>query len=147
MFNLAQYPKTMHFTKTISQLGLLMLIWWMGTIIKAWLHLPISGGVIGLLLLLVALMSGVFKIQWIKQGSDLILAELVLFFIPCVVGLIKYKNLLLTHGVQLIVAVILGTICVMTITAYMVYLGFKLETHLKNKTMIHQLDHSVKSKS
>lgn len=109
-----------------------MVIWWIGSLIQKIFHLPISAGVIGLLLLTAALLSGLFKLEWIKQGADLILAELVLFFVPIVVGLIKYKELFLTQGWQLIAAVVLGTMCVMVCTAYCVFLGFKLEARLKN---------------
>lgn len=126
-------PRLLNFAKTLSQILLLVLIWWLGSKIQTWFHLPISGGVIGLLLLLAALFSGLFKMSWIKQGSDLILAELVLFFIPCVVGIIKYKNLLLSSGWQLVIAVVVGTICVMVFTALTVYFGFKLERKLSNK--------------
>ncbi|ENV82692.1 hypothetical protein F941_01457 [Acinetobacter bouvetii DSM 14964 = CIP 107468] len=132
MFTLRQYPKFTHLLKTAAQLGLLVLIWWMGALIQRKFNLPISAGVIGLLLLTAALLSGLFKLQWIKQGSDLILAELVLFFVPIVVGLIKYKALFLTQGWQLIVAVVLGTVCVMVCTAYCVFFGFKLESKFKN---------------
>lgn len=134
--------KFTQFLKTLAQLSLLILIWWIGSCIQSWFNLPISAGVIGLLLLLAALLSGLFKMQWIKQGSDFILAELVLFFIPCVVGLIKYQDLLLSSGWQLILAVVLGTVCVMVFTAFTVYWGFKLEAKLKAK---HQTatDHDV----
>ncbi|WP_353142450.1 CidA/LrgA family protein [Acinetobacter pragensis] len=136
MFNLKQYPKITHLIKTLAQLGLLILIWWAGALIQKGLNLPVSAGVIGLLLLTAALLSGIFKLEWIKQGSDLILAELVLFFVPIVVGLIKYKTLFLTQGWQLIVAVVLGTICVMVCTAYCVFLGFKLEAKLKHSAKL-----------
>lgn len=136
MFNLKQHPKIAHLSKTVSQLGLLMLIWWIGALIQKGFNLPISAGVIGLLLLLVALLSGIFKLEWIKQGSDLMLAELVLFFIPCVVGLVKYKHLFLTQGWQLVVSVVIGTLFVLVVTAYTVHLGFKFEARLKQKRKI-----------
>ena len=129
-----QSPSIQYLLKTIAQLGLLILIWWLGSFIQQSLNLPISAGVIGLLLLTAALISGVFKLEWVKQGSDLLLAELVLFFVPIVVGLIKYKELLLTQGWQLAIAVIAGTICVMVCTAYCVFWGFKLEAKLKNRS-------------
>ncbi|MGE8540221.1 CidA/LrgA family protein [Acinetobacter sp. ANC 3813] len=134
MFRLPQSPHIMYLLKTTAQLGLLILIWSLGSFIQQMLKLPISAGVIGLLLLTAALISGIFKLEWIKQGSDLLLAELVLFFVPIVVGLIKYKELLLTQGWQLALAVVAGTICVMICTAYCVYWGFKLEAKLKNRT-------------
>ncbi|WP_416224503.1 CidA/LrgA family protein [Acinetobacter sp. ANC 4910] len=119
--------------KVITQLLFLIGLWWISNCIQKFFHLPLSAGVIGLILLLFALMSGVIKLVWIKSGADFILAELVLMFIPCVVGLVKYKQLFLTQGWQLILAVVVGTICVMVMTAYSVHFGFKLEHKLQQK--------------
>ena len=130
-------PKLLHLAQIILQLSFLVIIWWVASVIQRTLNLPVSAGVIGLLLVLFALLSGLFKLQWIKTGSDFILGELVLLFIPCVVGIIKYKSLFLTQGWQLILAVFIGTICVMLATAYSVYFGFKLEARLKQKHKPH----------
>lgn len=130
-------PKLLHLAQIILQLSFLVIIWWVASVIQRTLNLPVSTGVIGLLLVLFALLSGLFKLQWIKTGSDFILGELVLLFIPCVVGIIKYKDLFLTQGWQLILAVFIGTICVMLATAYSVYFGFKLEARLKQKHKPH----------
>lgn len=124
--------------KVITQLLFLIGLWWIGSFIQQFFHLPISAGVIGLILLLFALMSGIMKLVWIKSGADFILAELVLMFIPCVVGLVKYKQLFITQGWQLILAVVLGTICVMVMTAYSVHFGFKLERKLQQKHSHHK---------
>lgn len=119
--------------KVTLQIGLLILIWWIGSIIQKQFNLPISAAVIGLFMVLIGLMTGIFKLNWIKSGSDFILGELVLFFIPCFIGLMKYKNLFMTEGWQLIVVVVLGTICVMIFTAYSVHISFKLERKLKQR--------------
>ena len=129
--------KLLHIAQIILQLSFLVIIWWVASVIQRTLNLPVSAGVIGLLLVLFALLSGLFKLQWIKTGSDFILGELVLLFIPCVVGIIKYKDLFLTQGWQLILAVFIGTICVMLATAYSLYFGFKLEARLKQKHKPH----------
>ncbi|WP_333665513.1 CidA/LrgA family protein [Acinetobacter guillouiae] len=121
--------------KVTLQIGLLILIWWIGSIIQKQFNLPISAAVIGLFMVLIGLMTGIFKLNWIKSGSDFILGELVLFFIPCFIGLMKYKNLFMTEGWQLIVVVVLGTICVMVFTAYSVHIGFKLERKLKQRLL------------
>ena len=125
--------KIQYVLKVTAQLLFLIGLWWISALIQQYFHLPISAGVIGLILLLLALMSGMMKLVWIKSGADFILAELVLMFIPCVVGLVKYKQLFLTQGWQLILAVVLGTLCVMVMTAYSVHFGFKLERKLQQK--------------
>ena len=134
--------------KIIFQLSLLIFIWWIGSVLQKLLNIPVSAGVIGLFLMLFALLSGVFKLQWIKSGSDFILGELVLFFIPCVVGLIKYKHLFITQGWQMVVAVVIGTVTVMVSTAYAVHFGFKLESrlqvHHKPTTQDHPQEMEVK---
>jgi len=115
------YSSLAYFAKVIIQIGLLLIFWWIGSLLQQALNLPVSAGVIGLFLVLIGLVSGVFKLQWIKTGSDFMLAELVLFFIPCVVGLINYKSLFIAEGWQLITAIVLGTMCVMVFTAYTVH--------------------------
>ena len=130
---------SIYIAQVVLQLSLLIFIWWISSLIQHALNLPVSAGVIGLLLVFMALLSGLFKLQWIKTGSDFILGELVLLFIPCVVGIIKYKDLLLTQGWQLILSVVIGTFCVMLATAYSVYFGFKLEARLKHKSQSQQI--------
>lgn len=120
-------------SRTLLQIGILILFWWIGSLIQKQFNLPISAAVIGLFIVLIGLMTGIFKLTWIKTGSDFILGELVLFFIPCFIGLMKYKTLFMTEGWQLILAVVIGTICVMIVTAYSVHLGFKLENKLKKQ--------------
>jgi len=143
---LLSYSSLAYFAKVIIQIGLLLIFWWIGSLLQQVLNLPVSAGVIGLFLVLIGLVSGVFKLQWIKTGSDFMLAELVLFFIPCVVGLINYKSLFIAEGWQLITAIVLGTLCVMVFTAYTVHFCFKLESRLKQRSqdkMLHQ--HELKS--
>ena len=87
---------------------------------------------IGLLLLLMALLTGIFQAQWIAMAAGILLKHLVLFFIPCVVGLIQYHDLFMSQGLQLIFTVFLSTLCVLVVTAYSIYWGFKLE-HMFNQ--------------
>ncbi len=83
--------------------------------------------------MLTLLLTGLLPLHWIKAGSDLILSELVLFFVPCVVGLINYQQLFIQQGWQLVLAVLLGSLCVLIITAYSVFIGFKVEAWIKAK--------------
>ena len=124
--------------KTTAQLALLLLFWAIGHGLQQRLHVPISAGVLGLFLALAALLCGVLKLDWIKGGADFVLGELVLFFVPCVVGLLKYQALFQRQGWQLISTIAIGKVCVMVATAYAVYLGFKLEHALKQRLHAHK---------
>lgn len=132
----------LYLAQIVIQIALLVVFWWAGSLLQGWLNLPISAGVVGLFLVLLGLLSGLFKLEWIKTGSDFILGELVLFFIPCLVGLINYKTLFMTEGWQLVSAVVLGTICVMVFTAYSVHICFKLEAWFKRHHKLGQQQQS-----
>ena len=124
--------------KTTAQLALLLLFWAIGFGLQQRFHVPISAGVLGLFLALAALLCGVLKLEWIKGGADFVLGELVLFFVPCVVGLLKYQTLFQSQGWQLISTIAIGTVCVMVATAYAVSIGFKWEHVLKQRLHAHK---------
>lgn len=124
-------PQSSFFLKVIFQLGLIFLFLGLGKYVQDILNLPISAAVTGLFILLICLMIGIVKLEWIKVGSDFILGELVLFFIPCLVGLTQYQSLFLDQGWKLFVVIFLGAVCVMIFTAFSVFLGFKLERSIK----------------
>ncbi|WP_273779449.1 CidA/LrgA family protein [Acinetobacter sp. GSS19] len=121
-----------HF-KHFGQLSLLFLFWAFGLLLQRTFNLPISAGVLGLFSMLTLLLTGLLPLHWVKAGSDLILSELVLFFVPCVVGLINYQQLFIQQGWQLVLAVLLGSLCVLIVTAYSVFIGFKVEAWIKAK--------------
>lgn len=77
------------------------------------LHLPIPGSILGIVILFTLLKTGVIKLAWIEQGANWLLAELLLFFIPAAVGVMKYIPLLEHDGVRILTVVILSTLTVM----------------------------------
>lgn len=75
------------------QLALIMIFWGLGIGIQHLFDLKITGSIIGLILLLSFLLTGLLKLQSVEIAGKLLLQHLVLFFIPCVVGLIQFKEL------------------------------------------------------
>ena len=137
--NISSFAQAGHtLLKTTAQLALLLLFWAIGYGLQQRFHVPISAGVLGLFLALAALLCGVLKLDWIKGGADFVLGELVLFFVPCVVGLLKYQALFQSQGWQLISTIAIGTVCVMVATAYAVSIGFKWEHALKQRLHAHK---------
>lgn len=77
------------------------------------LHIPIPGSIIGMLVLFLLLESGVIRLNWVEVGASWLLAELLLFFIPSAVGVMKYSSLLEVNGLQVLAVVLVGTFAVM----------------------------------
>ena len=46
------------------------------------LHSPLSGNVVGAIVLAVLLVTGVVPLRWVEEGADLLLKHLALLFVP-----------------------------------------------------------------
>ncbi|SDP39362.1 Putative effector of murein hydrolase LrgA, UPF0299 family [Ralstonia sp. 25mfcol4.1] len=109
----------------------MLAIWFAADWLTRTLGWSMSPGVVGLLAVLGLLLSGKADVGWVKDGADWLLGELVLFFIPCVVAVVNYLPLFRSEGVQLTIAVAVGTILVMAATALAVHAGCRLERKIR----------------
>ncbi|WP_042208609.1 CidA/LrgA family protein [Paenibacillus durus] len=95
--------------------------------LSSWLHLPIPGSIIGMVLLFILLETGVIRLGWVEAGASWLLAELLLFFVPSAIGVIKYTSLLETDGLSLLAIILAGTFIVMTSSGLLTVLIFKVK--------------------
>lgn len=77
------------------------------------LHIPIPGSILGMVILFLLLEFGVIRLKWVEVGASWLLAELLLFFIPSAVGVMKYSNLLEMDGLRVLAVLVVGTFAVM----------------------------------
>ncbi|BFH65680.1 MULTISPECIES: CidA/LrgA family holin-like protein [Paenibacillus] len=77
------------------------------------LHLPIPGSILGIIVLFILLETRIVRLEWIDLGASWLLAELLLFFIPAAVGVMKYIPMLESDGVRILIVVIFSTFIVM----------------------------------
>lgn len=82
-------------------------------LLTASLNIPIPGSIIGMAFVFLLLELGVLRLEWVELGASWLLAELLLFFIPSAVGVMKYSALLESDGIRLLAVVITGTFVVM----------------------------------
>ncbi|EIC00281.1 CidA/LrgA family protein [Pantoea sp. Sc1] len=85
-----------------------------------WLHLPLPANIVGMLLLLALIVTRVVPLNWVKAGSRWLLAEMLLFFIPAVVAVVNYGDLLRIDGWRICVVIGVSTVLVLASTAWVV---------------------------
>lgn len=100
----------------ILQLSVLWVLNELGSIIVQWMHLPIPGNVVGMLLLFILLLTGVIKLEWIDQASSFLLKHLVFFFIPITVGIMTLGPMFLQNGISLLVILIVSGVLGIIVT-------------------------------
>lgn len=103
-----------------SEVLVLLGVFLLGGQLAAWLHWPIPGGVIGLGLLLVAFACGVVKPASLQLGAGILMAEMLLFFIPALMSLLDYGAMVRSEGWRIMLVIGASTLLVMLVTAFTV---------------------------
>jgi holin-like protein len=91
-----------------GQAALLSLIYLASSAIVDFLHVPVPGDLLALLLLLVLLTSGVLRLSYVEELATFLLRHLTFFFVPFTVGLLAQTALLATSGVALVLSLIVA---------------------------------------
>lgn len=90
-----------------------------------------------MLALLALILLGVVKTRWFSAGARWLLAEMLLFFVPAVVAVVNYQDLLLQEGWRIMVVLLLSTILVLGTTALVVDRVYRLELKLARRSRRH----------
>lgn len=101
--------------------------------IAGFFHLALPGSIIGIFILFFLLQTKIVRVTWIESGANMLLANLLLFFIPSAVGIIKHEELLASDGLRILLVIILGTVIVMACTG----LAAQKIAHLRSKDVHH----------
>ncbi|HEY0287523.1 MAG TPA: CidA/LrgA family protein [Pseudomonas sp.] len=109
-----------YLARLVLELLALLAIYQLGCEIAMWFNWPIPGGVIGLALLLLAFASGLIKPASLQLASSLLVAEMLLFFIPPLMSLLDYGALVRHDGWRIMLVIGLSTFTVMLVTAFTV---------------------------
>ncbi|WP_426054192.1 CidA/LrgA family protein [Janthinobacterium sp. PSPC2-1] len=124
--------------QTAWQVGVLIAAWWLADEAASALHLPFSGGVVGLFVLVALLLSGWVRPATIELGANWLLANMLLFFIPLVVSVVQFTQLLKAQGLMLFVNIGLGFASVMLATALTVEWVCRYERKLRLQKLLRQ---------
>lgn len=75
-----------------------------GELLHGLLPLPIPAGIYGLVLLAAALLTGIVKIEQVKQTGDFLSSLFPLLFIPTVAGVMEEWDLISTNLIPILIA-------------------------------------------
>ena len=92
-----------------------------------WLHLPLPANLVGMLMMLVLILCRVLPLNWVRAGARWLLAEMLLFFVPAVVAVVNYTQLLMVEGWRIFAVIALSTLLVLGATAWVVDKVYRFE--------------------
>ena len=102
--------------KFLRQFMIILLLSFLGEVLKMFIPLPIPASVYGLVLMLVCLMTGVLKTSQVKEAAFFMIEIMPVMFIPAAAGLIDSWKVLQPLLLPILVITVVITIFVMVVT-------------------------------
>ncbi len=119
--------------KVVLQVGLLSGIWLTMDVLRSRFGWSMPASLIGFSLLAAGLFSGLVKPGWLQSGTSWLMAEMLLFFVPAVLVVRQYPDLIVSQGLRILAVILISTVCVMTVTALAVDRVHHLELWLARR--------------
>lgn len=102
--------------KYIKQFGIILLISFIGEVLRYYIPLKIPASIYGLVLLFLALELRIIKVESVRETSRFLIEIMPLMFVPAGVGLLSSWGVLKPVCIPIIVIVIVSTIIVMAVS-------------------------------
>lgn len=117
--------------KYVKQFMMIMLFTFLGEVLREVLPLPVPASIYGLALMFVALLTGVLKVEKVRETGKFLIEIMPLMFIPAAAGLIDAWPSLKPVGVPIVVIMVVSTVIVMVLSGWVTQ--FMMRRKKKNK--------------
>lgn len=94
-------------------------------------HIVFPPAVLGLILFAVSLLCGIVKEKWVESSVNFILKYMAMLFVPFLVGLTEYKNLIMHNIFAIFFVIFVATTVTIVVTGFFAEYGIKYLRLLK----------------
>ena len=102
--------------KFLRQFMIILLLSFLGEVLKMFIPLPIPASVYGLVIMLIALGIHIIKLDQVKEAAEFLIEIMPVMFIPAGVGLLTAWGILKPVCVPIILITVITTVVVMIVT-------------------------------
>jgi holin-like protein len=107
------------------QVGLVLAFWFAGQSLVRLIGLPVPGGVVGMLAVLLLFVTRWLSVLSMRRGAEWLIGDMVLFFVPAVLAVLDHRELLGVVGLKVLGVILCSTIAVLAVTGLTVDLCFR----------------------
>lgn len=118
--------------KFILGFGILFLIYYVSMFLVKLTHIAFPPAILGLILFTLALFTGIIKEEWVEKTANFLLKNMAVLFVPFVVGLIVYKDILLQNWLSILLVIFVTTTVIIVSVGLFVEYGLKLYEEQKD---------------
>ena len=120
--------------KYLRQFMIILLVSFVGELLKYAIPLPVPASIYGLVILFILLETGVLKLDAVKDTAIFLIEIMPLMFIPAGVGLIESLGDLSSMLVEVTVITVVSTVLVMGVSGKVTELVLKHSARKKGET-------------
>lgn len=117
----------------VAQVVLLAIVWLLGEAVARLTGIPVPGAVIGLFGMLALLASGVIRLSSMRRGAHVLIADMLLFFVPAVLAVLEHGEFVGLIGLKILAVILVGTVTVMCMTALAVDAGYRVMVAMEHR--------------
>lgn len=118
--------------KYITQILYILLFSLLGELLQAVIPLPVPAAIYGIILLLIALLSGLIKEESISDAADFLISIMPILFISPAVKILQHWGLIRSNLLQICIIVILSTFLVFAVSGWVTRLLRKKKEDREN---------------
>lgn len=119
--------------KFMKQFGIILAVTFLGEALKYVIPLSIPASIYGLVLMLLALCTGILKLDQVKEAATFLIEIMPMMFIPAGVGLLNAWDTLKPVLIPIIVILFASTIVVMGVSGKVTQTMIEAEERKKNE--------------
>lgn len=119
--------------KYVRQFVIILAVSFIGEALKIMLPLPVPASIYGLVLMFLALETGILKLEQVRETAKYLIEIMPLMFIPAGVGLLEAWGDLKPIWIQVILIMMISTIVVMGISGRVTQMVIRLERKRKGR--------------
>ncbi len=116
----------------ILQVVLLSLIWLFANWLSQNFIPALPASILGLFILLLGFLLGL-PIKWFNLGAYWLITHMLLFFIPALISVIQYQEIIIQDGLKILFIIFSSTLLVMATTALVVEFCYRQHIYLRRK--------------
>lgn len=102
--------------KYFSQIVYIVLFSLAGELLQALIPLPIPAAIYGLVLMLIALVTGILKIEQVQETSDFLISIMPILYVPICVRVLEYWGIISENAAAIFIISIVSTVIVFGIS-------------------------------
>ena len=113
--------------KYIRQFLIILFISFLGEMLNHYIPLPVPASIYGIVIMFACLLTGIIKVEHVKEVSQFLIEIMPLVFIPAAVGLINSWGLISEKWYMYVTVIIATTVLVMAVSGLMTQFAIRYE--------------------